>query len=358
MRFAATMIAAFWAFGASAVQMASQPWVENRIAAATNALPAAEADLTPATNYTDKATNAIASAIVGGLPSRLRGMGVVMPWAYGMVYAAGAGVWYDGRYWICAFENDYAEPYDGGSYWNPVLLKTDIEGMPYVDTSEIPQIASVRGSMARVEALSNAVYGVLGGLPDKSAVLSTNATGMVNKPVLGMFFAKELDASPQNVKIYQPEMDYLAVNFLGADTYMFTLTFGLYDSWRLDEYPQLVMRYMDVTNIVPPMITAATNALAQSMGGTPAEIAVSGTVPYSKGLVNLTVSRGGTLACNTNDWPNGAQVLVSATLPATYTAASGINPVGYSAMPSDGQYLLVFTRLGQAVYVSVITSVE
>lgn len=103
---------------------------------------------------------------------------------------------------------------------------------------------------------------------------------------------------------------------------------------------------------------AATNALAQSMGGTPAEIAVSGAVPYSKGLVNLTVSSGGTLACNTNDWPNGAQVLVSATLPATYTAASGINPVGYSAMPSDGQYLLVFTRLGQAVYVSVITSVE
>ena len=103
---------------------------------------------------------------------------------------------------------------------------------------------------------------------------------------------------------------------------------------------------------------AATNALAQSMGGTRAEIAVSGTVPYSKGLVNLTVSSGGTLACNTNDWPNGAQVLVSATLPATYTAASGINPVGYSAMPSDGQYLLVFTRLGQAVYVSIITSVE
>ena len=211
---------------------------------------------------------------------------------------------------------------------------------------------------ARVEALSNAVYGVLGGLPDMSAVLSTNATGMVNKPVLGLFFARELDASPQNVKIYQPEMDYLAVNFLGDDTYMFAWTYGLYDSWQLGTYPQLVMRYMDVTNIVPPMITAATNALAQSMGGTPAEIAVSDTVPYSKGLVNLTVSSGGTLACNTNDWPNGAQVLVSATLPATYTAASGINPVGYSAMPSDGQYLLVFTRLGQAVYVSVITSVE
>ncbi len=103
---------------------------------------------------------------------------------------------------------------------------------------------------------------------------------------------------------------------------------------------------------------AATNALAQSMGGTPAEITVSGTVPYSKGLVNLTVSSGGTLSCNTNDWPNGAQVMVDATLPATYTAASGINPVGYSAMPSDGHYLLVFTRLGSAFYVSVITSIE
>ena len=53
MRLAATMIATIWAFGASAVQMASQPWVENRIAAVTNALHAAATDLTPATNYTD-----------------------------------------------------------------------------------------------------------------------------------------------------------------------------------------------------------------------------------------------------------------------------------------------------------------
>jgi len=222
------------------------------------------------------------------------------------------------------------------------------------EVTNIADAAAAKETAARVEALSNAVYGVLGGLPDNSAVLSTNATGMVNKPVLGLIFTRELDASPENVKIYQPEMDYLAVNFLGVDTYMFTLAYELYDSWQLGTYPQLVMRYKDVTNVV----NAATNTLAQSMGGTPEEITVTDTVPYSKGLVNLTVTSGGTLACNTNGWANGAQVMVNASLPAAYTAASGVEPAGYSSMPTDGQYLLVFTRIWGKVYVSVITSEE
>ena len=105
-------------------------------------------------------------------------------------------------------------------------------------------------------------------------------------------------------------------------------------------------------------LIAATNDLAQAMGGIPAEIAATNTVPYSRGIVNLTVETGGTLACSTNDWPNGGQVMVKASLPATYTAANGISPVGYYEMPSQGNYLLVLTRMDNAFYVSVITSLE
>ena len=350
MRYRIFILAALAALAAHAVQMASQPWVTNRIAEAVAAIPAPDfttnnaalvetiqakapaPDLTPATNYTDFTVGIASNALSAAAKS----------------YTDAA---------INAIPRPDLTP--ATNYTDLVVGNASRGATNYTDAAtNAASEAAAQDTAARVEALSNAVYGVLGGLPDKSAVLSTNATGMVNKPVLGLFFARELDASPQNVKIYQPEMDYLAVNFLGYDTYMFTWAYGLYDSWQLDTYPQLVMRYMDVTNIVPPMITAATNALAQSMGGTPAEITVSGTVPYSKGLVNLTVSSGGTLSCNTNDWPNGAQVMVDAVLPATYTVASGISPTGYSAMPSDGHFLLVFTRLGTAFYVSTITSVE
>ena len=93
-------------------------------------------------------------------------------------------------------------------------------------------------------------------------------------------------------------------------------------------------------------------------GETPAEISVTDTVPYSAGLVHLTVNSGDTLAVDGTGWANGAQVMVDAVLPATYTVGIGIAPTGYSAMPSDGHFLLVFTRLGMAYYVSTITSVE
>ena len=57
MRYRIFILAALAALAAHAVQMASQPWVTNRIAEAVAAIPAARADLTPATNYTDAAVS-------------------------------------------------------------------------------------------------------------------------------------------------------------------------------------------------------------------------------------------------------------------------------------------------------------
>ena len=57
MRMPALVFAALAALAAHGVQMASQPWVTNRIAEAVAAIPAARADLTPATNYTDAAVS-------------------------------------------------------------------------------------------------------------------------------------------------------------------------------------------------------------------------------------------------------------------------------------------------------------
>lgn len=341
------------------------------------------------------------------------------------------------------------------------------------DTTLAAMLASVSADLA---AATNAVMG---------SVLATNASGYVDKTVRGLYFTSEWDASPQNVKLWQPQMDWLEINFLGMGGYKFTLpsTSGIapYEPWMVQYAPDLVMRWVDVTNEIAGIdyearvgevltnrlgavsigyhakasaggfgavaigsnTTATANcavaigansdatgtagiaigcdagasgangiavglgaaataqkgiaigqgakAYASSAvqigtgsnsaeetvnfygvcvfsngtlvvggggGGTPEEISVTDTVPYSKGLVNLTVTSGGTLACNTNGWANGAQVMVNATLPAAYTAASGVEPVGYSSMPTDGQYLLVFTRIWGKVYVSVITSEE
>jgi len=103
---------------------------------------------------------------------------------------------------------------------------------------------------------------------------------------------------------------------------------------------------------------AAAQAYTDAAVAVPAPISAQNTVPWHGGLVELTVASGATLAVNSAGWPNGGQVLVDATLPATYTVANGISPVGYSTLPSDGEYLMVITRLGSSYFVSLISTVE
>ena len=463
-----------------------------------------------ATNYTDAATNALAHDIAAQSALSapvlyLADDGRIFNRVSDTLYACADGAYLDYSYPYTP------DPDTEGTIWRYNLTNgsyvfcEDAQGRPATNPAPPSVIKWVEWGGAEVSATlksvlsafplyapaadlaaaTNAVYTVLDGLPDMGSVLATNASGYVDKSVKGLFFTSEWDASPQNVKLWQPQMDWLEINFLGMGGYRFTLpsTSGIapYEPWMVQYAPDLVMRWVDVTNEIAGIdyearvgevltnrlgavsigyhakasaggfgavaigsnTTATANcavaigansdatatagiaigcdagasgangiavglgaaataqkgiaigqgakAYASSAvqigtgsnsaeetvnfygvcvfsngtlvvggggGGTPEEISVTDTVPYSKGLVNLTVTSGGTLACNTNGWANGAQVMVNATLPAAYTAASGVEPVGYSSMPTDGQYLLVFTRIWGKVYVSVITSEE
>ena len=66
MKKTATLMAALavaFAANAATVRMASETFVTNKITQAIAALPPAQTDLTPATNYTDSATNALAASL-------------------------------------------------------------------------------------------------------------------------------------------------------------------------------------------------------------------------------------------------------------------------------------------------------
>ena len=384
MRMPALVFAALAALAAPGVQMASQPWTTNRIHEAEVRLSNQIAAATPgnyaavsnaamsAAGYTDSATNALAGkiedkrgkmdmAVYGYEPWRLVWVNgdemeppVYFMWdggenawvggTWGKVYYEGMWKYVSGTGDILtvdsSVDNNTIRFYDG-SYTERIFTRDSVGMIPTADLLATKnQLAGLAGDVA-------AATNVLAAGIANAGYIATNAIGWVNT---------------------NHRITFINLSVAGGIT---TGGMTVYGGASVDG-GSLYVNGTDITDAIAANVAgisaaavaatnytdAATNKLAQSMGGTPAEITVVDTVPYSKGLVNLTVTSGGTLACNTNGWTNGGQVMVDATLPATYTVASGIGPVGYSVLPSDGQYLLVFTRLGQAVYVSVITSVE
>ena len=128
MRHRIFILAALAALAAHAVQMASQPWVTNRIAEAVAAIPAARADLTPATNYTDaavsSATNnlrAKADMVVYGLQNVWKCESIQPPiFMFGGAAETGyPNTWTNGVGWKLAWGGDMWMLWDADSGSSP-----------------------------------------------------------------------------------------------------------------------------------------------------------------------------------------------------------------------------------------------
>lgn len=84
-----------------------------------------------------------------------------------------------------------------------------------------------------------------------------------------------------------------------------------------------------------------------------ADTTVTDTIGYTPGVVNLTVSDGGTLSANSTGWPNGQKVMVSMTVSGAYTVNSAIVPANFTDWP-ESYAVLEVVRVNTSFFATLL----
>lgn len=93
-------------------------------------------------------------------------------------------------------------------------------------------------------------------------------------------------------------------------------------------------------------------AIAAAGGGEWVETNVVATMQFVAGYEYVTLPSGGILTADTNDWPNGAALMVHFVPGGPYTV-SGITMLGYQTWPTNRAEMVVF-RSGTNMFANVI----